>query len=54
MAPTVVFLCIDALVLCISVVYAERIKKEHDLATYKEVLAFSRGEAVDRGTVEGR
>ncbi len=54
MAPTMAFLCIDALVLCISVVYAERIKKEHDLATYKEVLAFSRGEAVDRDTVEGR
>ena len=54
MAPTVAFLCIDALVLYISVVYAERIKKEHDLATYKEVLAFSRGEAVDRDTVEGR
>ncbi len=28
----------------------ERMKKQHDLATYREVLAFSRGEHVDRDT----
>ncbi|MDO4442386.1 MAG: hypothetical protein Q4B69_00730 [Slackia sp.] len=34
--------------------YVERIKKQHDLQTYREVLAFSRGEHVERDTIEGR
>lgn len=32
---------------------AERMKKQHDLVTYREVLAFSRGERVERDTLEG-
>ena len=32
----------------------ERMKKQHDLVTYREVLAFSRGEQVERDTLEGR
>ena len=28
-------------------------KKQHDLVTYREVLAFSRGEQVERDTLEG-
>lgn len=35
-------------------VWAERIKKEHDLITYREILAFSKGENVDRDTPRGR
>lgn len=35
-------------------VWAERIKKEHNLMTYGEVLAFWRGEPVDRDTDRGR
>lgn len=27
---------------------------QHDLVTYREVLAFSRGEQVERDTLEGR
>ena len=34
--------------------WADRIKKEHDLVTYQEVLAFWRGEPVDRSTERGQ
>ena len=34
--------------------WADRIKKEHDLVTYQEVLAFWNGEPVDRDTERGR
>ena len=34
--------------------WAGRIKKEHDLVTYREVLAFWNGESVDRDTERGR
>lgn len=34
--------------------WAKRIKKEHDLVTYQEVLAFWNGEPVDRDTERGR
>ena len=34
--------------------WAGRIKKEHDLVTYREVLAFWNGEPVDRDTERGR
>lgn len=54
MIPTAVFAAIALLVLVIAFTYAERIKKQHDLQTYREVLAFSRGERVDRDTIEGR
>lgn len=54
MVPTVVFAVIALLVLVVAFMHAERIKKQHDLQTYREVLAFSRGEHVDRDTIEGR
>lgn len=53
MVPTVVFAVVALLVLVVAFMHAERIKKQHDLQTYREVLAFSRGEHVDRDTVEG-
>lgn len=53
-APTAVFAAIALLVMLIAFTYMERMKKHHDLATYREVLAFSRGEQVDRDTLEGR
>ena len=53
-APTAVFAAIALLVMLIAFIYMERMKKQHDLATYREVLAFSRGEQVDRDTLEGR
>ena len=34
--------------------WADRIKREHDLVTYQEVLAFWNGEPVDRDTERGR
>ena len=34
--------------------WAKRIKREHDLVTYQEVLAFWNGEPVDRDTERGR
>lgn len=35
-------------------VWAERIKREHDLITYQEILAFMKGETIDRDTPRGR
>lgn len=35
-------------------VWVDRIKREHDLVTYQEVLAFWSGEPVDRETERGR
>ena len=32
----------------------ERIKKRYDLVTYREILAFSKGEAVDRDNPKSR
>lgn len=34
--------------------WVDRIKREHDLVTYGEILAYWRGEAVDRDTERGR
>ena len=34
--------------------WVERIKREHDLITYGEILAYWKGEAVDRDTERGR
>ena len=34
--------------------WVERIKREHDLVTYGEILAYWKGEAVDRDTERGR
>lgn len=33
---------------------AERVKRDHDLVTYQEILSFMRGETVDRDTERGR
>lgn len=35
-------------------VWADRIKKEHDLVTYQEIVSFWNGEPVDRDTERGR
>lgn len=35
-------------------VWADRIKREHDLVTYQEILSFWHGEPVDRDTERGR
>ena len=35
-------------------VWADRIKKEHDLVTYQEIISFWNGEPVDRDTERGR
>ena len=32
----------------------ERIKKEHDLVTYQEILAFKKGEPIDRSNRKSR
>lgn len=53
MAPTLVFLLLATIIMCCSAWRIERIKKDNDLATYKEILAFSRGEYVDRETPQG-
>ena len=47
------FAAIALLVMLIAFTSMERMKKQHDLVTYREVLAFSRGEQVDRDTLEG-
>lgn len=53
-APTAAFAAVALVVMLVALVYMERMKKQHDLVTYREVLAFSRGEQVDRDTLEGR
>ena len=53
-APTAAFAAVALVVMLVAFVYMERMKKQHDLVTYREVLAFSRGEQVDRDTLEGR
>lgn len=35
-------------------VWVDRIKKRHDLITYKEILAYWRGDPIDRDTARGR
>ena len=35
-------------------VWVDRLKKEHDLVTYQEILAFLHGEPVERDTERGR
>ena len=53
-APTAAFAAVALVVMLVAFVYMERMKKQHDLVTYREVLAFSRGEQVERDTLEGR
>lgn len=52
--PTVVFALAALFVMLIAFANLEHLKKQHDLVTYREVLAFSRGEHVDRGTLAGQ
>ena len=52
--PTVVFALASLFVMLIAFANLERLKKQHDLATYREVLAFSRGKHVDRDTPAGQ
>ena len=52
--PTVVFALASLFVMLIAFANLERLKKQHDLATYREILAFSRGEHVDRDTPAGQ
>ena len=51
-APTAAFAAVALVVMLVAFVYMERMKKQHDLVTYREVLAFSRGEQVERDTLE--
>ena len=51
---TVVLAAAALLSMLISMGRLETLKKQHDLATYREILAFSRGEQVDRDTIAGR
>lgn len=52
--PTIMFAFVLWGIAMAGSVWAERIKKEHDLATYQEVLAFMSSKAVDRNTERGR
>lgn len=52
--PTVVLAVTLWGVAMFAATWAERIKKEHDLVTYHEILAFQMGEPIDRDTEKGR
>lgn len=54
LAPTVVLGFVLWGVAMFAAVWIERIKKQHDLVTYQEVVAYWNGEAVDRDTARGR
>lgn len=54
LAPTVVLAFVLWGVAMFAAVWIDRIKKQHDLVTYHEILAYWNGEAVDRDTVRGR
>lgn len=53
-APTLVLALTLWGIAMFAAVWAERIKKEHDLVTYSEVCDFWSGKSVDRGTERGR
>ena len=53
MLLTVVLAVAALLSMLISMGRLEALKKQHDLVTYREILAFSRGEQVDRDTIAG-
>lgn len=53
-APTILLALTMWGVAMFAAVWAERIKRNRDLVTYHEVLAFFRGEPVDRDTERGR
>ena len=52
--PTVVLAVTLWGVAMFAATWAERIKKEHALVTYPEILAFQMGEPIDRDTEKGR
>ena len=52
--PTVVLAVTLWGVVMFAATWADRIKKEHDLVTYHEILAFQMGEPIDRDTEKGR
>lgn len=52
--PTAVLALVLWGIALFAAVWAERIKKSHDLITYQEILAFWHGEPVDRDTPRGR
>lgn len=52
--PTVVLAVTLWGVAMFAAAWADRIKKEHDLVTYHEILAFQTGEPIDRDTEKGR
>ena len=52
--PTVVLAVVLWGIAMFASVWVDRIKREHDLVTYQEVLAFWNGEPVDRDTERGR
>ena len=52
--PTLVLALVLWGVAMFAACWAERIKREHDLITYGEILAYWKGEAVDRDTPRGR
>lgn len=52
--PTVVLAVTLWGVAMFAATWAKRIKKEHDLVTYHEILAFQMGEPIDRDTEKGR
>ena len=54
MLLTVVLAVAALLSMLISMGRLEALKKQHDLVTCREILAFSRGEQVDRDTIAGR
>ncbi|WP_102371581.1 helix-turn-helix transcriptional regulator [Enorma phocaeensis] len=52
--PTIVLALVLWGVAMFAAVWSERLKKEHDLVTYQEVLSFMTGKDVDRATEKGR
>lgn len=54
MAPTFVLALVLWGIAMFAACWVDRIKREHDLITYGEILAYWKGEAVDRDTERGR
>ena len=52
--PTIVLALVLWSIAMFAALWAERIKKDHDLITYREVLAYWNGKPVDRDTEKGR
>ena len=52
--PTIVLALVLWGIAMFAALWAERIKKEHDLITYREILAYWNGKPVDRDTEKGR